>query len=57
MDSYHEGDLVTVLGEIVSENREHMSQIGKKAGETVSRDREHMSDIGREGGKQSHKNE
>ena len=40
-------------GQVVSKDREHMSQIGRKGGESVSKDREHMAEIGRE----SHKND
>ncbi|HEX2350374.1 MAG TPA: KGG domain-containing protein [Ktedonobacterales bacterium] len=36
--------------EFSSEDREHMSDIGRKGGESVSEDREHMSDIGQKGG-------
>jgi uncharacterized protein len=35
-------------GQILSKNREHMSQIGKKGG--ASHSREHMSQIGKKGG-------
>jgi hypothetical protein len=41
-------------GEVVSQNREHMSTIGQKGGEAVSENREHMADIGRKGGEHSH---
>jgi general stress protein YciG len=44
-------------GEAASQDREHMSVIGRKGGEEVSRDREHMADIGREGGERSHSGE
>ena len=37
-------------GTIVSQNREHMSEIGRKGGATVSKNREHMVEIGRLGG-------
>ena len=33
----------------VSENREHMREIGRKGGERVAANREHMSAIGRKG--------
>ena len=33
----------------VSEDREHMREIGRKGGERVAADRAHMSEIGRKG--------
>jgi uncharacterized protein len=33
----------------VSEDREHMREIGRKGGERVAANREHMSEIGRKG--------
>ena len=41
-------------GEAVSQDREHMADIGRKGGEAVSQDREHMADIGRKGGEAPH---
>jgi len=37
-------------GDAVSQNREHMSQIGQKGGTSVSKNRDHMATIGRRGG-------
>lgn len=33
----------------VSENREHMREIGRRGGERVAANRQHMSEIGRKG--------
>ena len=41
-------------GEAVSQDREHMADIGRKGGEAVSQNREHMADIGRKGGEAPH---
>ncbi len=40
-------------GRAVSQNRQHMAEIGRKGGEVVSRDRNHMASIGRKGGEAS----
>ena len=40
----------------VSENREHMREIGRRGGERVAADREHMSEIGRKGAEKRNRN-
>ncbi len=37
----------------MSQNREHMAEIGRRGGQAVSRNREHMAEIGRKGGESS----
>lgn len=40
----------------VSEDREHMRQIGRKGGVRVAANREHMSEIGRRGAEKRNRN-
>ncbi len=42
-------------GMAVSQNKQHMADIGRKGGQTVSRNRDHMAAIGRKGGEASRK--
>ena len=43
-------------GQTISQNRQHMSEIGKKGGTKVSQNKEHMREIGRKGGTACSKN-
>ena len=50
MDPAMQKAIASKGGRAVSQNHEHMSQIGRKGGEAVSQNRAHMSAIGRKGG-------
>lgn len=43
-------EVASMGGKAVSNNRDHMANIGQKGGTTVARDRRHMAEIGRRGG-------
>ena len=51
MDPIKQRVIASKGGKTVSQNRQHMAEIGRKGGRTVSRDRNHMAAIGRKGGR------
>jgi general stress protein YciG len=53
MDENKRKQIASKGGEAVSQNREHMAEIGRKGGEAVSRNKKHMAEIGRKGGEAS----
>ena len=51
MDPAKQKVIASKGGRTVSQNKQHMAEIGRKGGRTVSQNRQHMAEIGRKGGR------
>jgi general stress protein YciG len=51
MDPAKQRAIASKGGKTVSQNRQHMAEIGRKGGKAVSQNRRHMAEIGRKGGR------